>query len=148
MPFETFAGSISVDAVGQLPVAYLARQTENQIAILDTLTLTAPVEFAIIRSHVITFEGNKTETIKRARRLFVFGTGQITSGFIILTADNARSQTYPYSGVNIGGTFPSRGQLICQGIMGLKGFTFDATLILFGININVNRFELEATEVG
>lgn len=143
MAFETINGAVSVTAQDQIPVAYLARTTINQVSLLDTVSPNITTPFSIYRAHVATGEGNKRDERKRLRRVYIYGTGTILSALIIFTADNLRSESYPY--------FPpsqdqaNNGIVIAQGSVGLVFRAVDVTVVIIGTGVQLNETEMQFT---
>jgi hypothetical protein len=119
----TFSDGLTVTAIGQIPVAYLARESDNTIVLLNT-RFAVPQDYAQYVTHLFTGDEKQRNARKQGRRIIVFGTGSIFNAVLTVLVDGIRQQQYLYSVLSP--NFPE-GVLWDQGMIPIIGRTFEIT---------------------
>lgn len=153
MAFSTYNGAITVSPFGQQSLAYVIRDDTDQIAVIDTQTV-SNVDFAVYLCHPFTGDGQHRDLRKKVVRVNVFGEGEIDpafgSAYMVIIADQSLTQTprsdvYPYSSLS---PWPPSNMLWRQNTLALEGRVFDVCLMLTGKGLKIREIELEYTIVG
>jgi hypothetical protein len=137
--FAGYNGAMAVNAVNLPPIAYLICTDTNQIAVLDTVTTGVPVDFAVYRTRPIATGDDRNRQF-RVKRVRIYGSGTLTTAQLYLTAENGRTEAYPYV---TGCSIPSQGLLWQQYSMGLVGRWIDATVVFQGTDVQITQLEWE-----
>lgn len=138
--FTRINGAVTVSAIGKVPIAYLIRTDTNQIAVLDLNTQNVSPDFFAYRTHPV---GDR-EKLRRLKRVTWYGTGQITTGQLWITAGNSITETYP---ISLDTANPTQGILCVQYTTGLKGYYFDSTILAQGVGVIINTVKYEYIDV-
>ena len=144
---DSFNSVVVPSPLGKPQYAYLARNENSQISILDNATECPG--WCIYHAH--TFTGNEQHRSLRKKliRIHLFGEGTIATtanaGVMTVTADNNRQDVYIYS-VLAGSAW--EGILWLQNTLALTGRTFDVQIALQGTGLAIREIALEYTPVG
>lgn len=144
MGLATFSDGLTVTAIGQIPVAYLARESDNNIVLLNT-RFTVAQDYAQYVTHLFTGDEKQRNVRKQARRILVFGRGQIVNATMTVVTDGARTDVYQYSAVS---PFVLDGLLWEQGLIPVIGRTFSVMLEVQGIGVEPNEIQCQFVPYG
>ena len=149
MALTTYSCCATPTPLGVTPFMYIGRNDSNQIALLDTLTASLD-DFCIYQTHPFTGDaGNLIRTSrKKVHRIKVYGNGTLVTaaypGYLFVTADNVRSDTYLYSPFSADA---AQGILWAQELQNLVARNIVITLLLQGTGINITEIEVQFTPV-
>lgn len=148
MAFTSYNSAYVVSQQGKASYAYVTRNDQNQICVLDTNT-PGPVDFAIYYAHPITGEDKHRALKKKVVRINVYGEGDISTdpgmAYMIVIADQSRVDVYPYSPQSADS---SQNMIWCQNLLPLTARVIDVVLLVMGSGIVFKEAGMEYSVVG